>query len=284
MAALALAFVLPRLLITPRAASGRRTRAATNLEVYRSQIAEIDRDLAAGLLGDEEHRRARADIESRLLDETAEDESAAKPARRSIGAAVAIGLVLPALAFALYGHFGAPAAVRASAEAQASAAATGAPATRPELLAHLERNPRDGRAWVLLARADAAAQRYEEAAHAYAKAVEVSEKVVRDADIWCEYADALGMAQGGTLSGKPAELIARALAIAPNNPKALDLAGSAAYERRDYAATARYWRALLAQMPADSDGARELNAAIVKVEALASLGSGMGGAAPGGKS
>ena len=70
--------------------------------------------------------------------------------------------------------------------------------------------------------------------------------------VWCEYADALGMAQGGRLEGRPRELIERALALNPAHPKALEMAGSAAYERGDFAAAARHWKALLAQLAAGS--------------------------------
>jgi cytochrome c-type biogenesis protein CcmH len=139
---------------------------------------------------------------------------------------------------------------------------------RDGLVRHLARNARDGRAWVLLARIDFAADRFGEAADAYAKALAAAPKVAADPGIWCEYADALGMAQGGTLEGKPRELIERALALDPAHPRALEMAGSAAYEQQDYESALRNWQALLARLPADSREHRELTAAIERVEAL----------------
>lgn len=139
---------------------------------------------------------------------------------------------------------------------------------RDGLVRHLARNARDGRAWVLLARIHFEADRFTEAADAYAKALAASPKVAADPGVWCEYADALGMSQGGTLAGKPRELIERALALAPGHPKALEMAGSAAYELQDYEGALRNWRALLAKLPADSRQYRELTVAIERVEGL----------------
>jgi cytochrome c-type biogenesis protein CcmH len=144
-----------------------------------------------------------------------------------------------------------------------------APTLRDTLAAQVARDPRDGRAWVLLARTEFEADRFSEAAAAYAKAVAASPKVARDAGVWCEYADALGMAQGGSLAGAPRDLIERALAINPAHPKALEMAGSAAYEAKDFAVAARYWRELLAQMPARTRERGELVAAIERADQFA---------------
>jgi cytochrome c-type biogenesis protein CcmH len=144
-----------------------------------------------------------------------------------------------------------------------------APAVRDDLAAEVARNPGNGRAWVLLARAEFETDRFAEAAAAYARAVAASPKVARDPAVWCEYADALGMAQGGSLAGVPRNLIARALEINPSHPKALEMAGSAAYEARDYELAATRWRELLVQIPERSRERGELAAAIARADELA---------------
>jgi cytochrome c-type biogenesis protein CcmH/NrfG len=144
-----------------------------------------------------------------------------------------------------------------------------APTVREGLAAHLARNPGDGRAWVLLARAEFEADRYVEAAAAYGKAVAASPKVARDPAVWCEYADALGMVQGGSLAGPPLDLVTHALALNPSHPKALEMAGGAAFEARDYESAARYWRELLVQIPKATREHGELAAAIARADELA---------------
>jgi len=147
-----------------------------------------------------------------------------------------------------------------------AATAVATDATRADLARHLERTPDDGRARVLLARLDFADDRFADAAAGYERALAASPKVALDAGVWCEYADALGMAQGGSLAGRPRELVMRALAQSPAHPKALEMAGSAAYEAHEYAAAAQYWRQLLPQLAGDPPAQRELAAAIARAE------------------
>jgi cytochrome c-type biogenesis protein CcmH len=144
---------------------------------------------------------------------------------------------------------------------------------REELVRHLARSPRDGRGWVLLARMDFAADRFADAVASYDKAVAANPKIANDPAVLCELADALGMTQGGMLAGRPRELVHKALAVDPANPRALEMAGSAAFEAQDYAGAASHWRELL---PLLRDGAREraeLAVAIARADALAGRAS-----------
>lgn len=140
---------------------------------------------------------------------------------------------------------------------------------RAQLRRHLANKPRDGRAWAILARLEFADERYAPAAEAYARALEVAPKVALDPGVWCEYADALAMTQGGVLEGRPRELVAHALSLNGAHPMALEMAGSAAYEAREYAAAVRYWTNLLVQLPAQDTRRRDLAAAIERAQRLA---------------
>jgi len=191
---------------------------------------------------------------------------------RALAAAVALALLLLGLGF--YLSAGSPEtqpaeAPRAQAAEAAVSARAGADDALRRLRAHLERQPRDARGWVILARLEVDRERFGEAAQAYARALAASSRVAADPAVWCEYADALGMTQGGNLAGRPRELIDRALALDPNHPKALELAGSSEYERGDYAAALRYWRPLLVAQQAGSRAYAELAAAIARTERLA---------------
>jgi cytochrome c-type biogenesis protein CcmH len=156
----------------------------------------------------------------------------------------------------------------ATAAADAPRAGPAGNATLAQLEAHVAAQPQDARAWVLLARTRLQADQFEPAASAYERALALSPKVARDPQVWCEYADALALAQG-SLAGKPRELIERALVLDARHPLALEMAGSAAVEARDFRAAQRHWGALLAQLdPARPEHAR-LSAALQKVERLA---------------
>ena len=137
-----------------------------------------------------------------------------------------------------------------------------APATAAEFAAYLQRHPKDVRAMVLKARLDVQADRFAEAVAGYERALAASPKVARDAGVWVELAEARGLMQGGKLSGLPAELLAKALALDAAHPRALDLAGSGAWERGEFEAAAAHWGRLLAQIPATDPRHAELSAAI----------------------
>lgn len=157
----------------------------------------------------------------------------------------------------------------AAAEAAAGHDGAGRPLARAELRAQAERNPRDGRAWVLLAYAEFEADAYAASAAAYERAVTVSPKVAADPGVLCDWADALGMAQGGQLAGRPREIVDQALALRPDYPKALEMAGSAAYEAREFATAVRYWRRLAGALAPGDTHHQALAEAIARAERLA---------------
>src|SRR4051795_12781306 len=71
-----------------------RSREAYNLAVYRDQLAEIDRDLARGLLTAEQAETARAEIGRRILAlDTAEMPPPLSP--KALAAAVVAILAMP---------------------------------------------------------------------------------------------------------------------------------------------------------------------------------------------
>jgi cytochrome c-type biogenesis protein CcmH len=253
MTAGALAFVLPGLLVRRRMPPG-RSRRDMNLTLWRQALADLDRDFERGLLPAGQFEEARRELLDRAAGDGVGESETTAVAERSERAPLAAALVavaLPALAFGLYVAVGEPGVMNG------------------DLEQHLADKPKDGRGWMLLGRREFENNRYLESAAAFERAVTVSHKVASDPAVWCEYADAVGMAQGGRLSGKPAELIARARSFTPPHPCAMEMAGSLAYEKADYASAALHWRQLLATLPANEASHRELSAAIARAEKLA---------------
>ncbi len=262
LAAVALAFVLPTLL---RARRGSATVATINTELFRQETAELEREVAQGELPSDAFLEERDELRRRLLEDrrTPHRPSPRLPGTRAV--AVIVAVALPLIAAAVYLMVGKPDVL------------TEAPQKSGQgdyialLKSHLERQPRDARGWVLLARAQADAGDFANAAASFKQALAASPKVQRDPSVLCEYADALGMAQGGRLGGQPSELIAQALAIAPKHPRALEMAGSAAYAEGRYSDAVRHWRSLLAQLPAASEPHQELSAAVARAERRAAV-------------
>ncbi|MEG0821163.1 MAG: c-type cytochrome biogenesis protein CcmI [Burkholderiaceae bacterium] len=276
--AAALALLLPGLLRrSPPAPSV--SRAEVNAEVYRNQIADLDRDLADGSLDPAHHAAAREELQRRLLADNANAISpipAKAAAPRWVAAALALGL--PAAALGLYFVVGSPASVQLDAAQPVGGLLAGQPAEgdalpmRPsfeQLQQHLERQPNDGRAQIMLARMLADRGDWTGAAATYEKAMKASRKVAGDPGVLVEYADVLGMEQGGQLAGKPEELIGRALMINARHPRALEMAGSLAYEKGQYKDAASYWEELLSQLQPGTPMHTELATAIERCRAKA---------------
>lgn len=133
------------------------------------------------------------------------------------------------------------------------------------LAERLKNNPEDGNNWMLLARSYVALGQYPDAVSAFEKAAKL---VKNDATLLADYADAMAVAQGRRLAGKPEELIQQALRINPSDNKALYLAGTAAFNRKDYKNAIQYWEKLRSVLPEGSTTAEDISRGITEAKAL----------------
>jgi cytochrome c-type biogenesis protein CcmH len=139
-----------------------------------------------------------------------------------------------------------------------------------KLATRLKENPADADGWAMLGRSYAVLGRHAEALPALKKAVELRPK---DATLLADYADALAVNNGQNLEGEPSRMIERALAADPNHLKALSLAGTAAFNRKDYAGALRHWDKMV-QLAPSSEAVRQIQGGIDEARKLAA------GAAP----
>ena len=280
MIVIALAFVLPPALQrSADAAVSDEARKQANIAVYRDQLSELEADLRNGIIAEDQYAQDRDEIERRLLEDTAttsSQKSAAAPTSAR-NTAYLLGIGLPLIAIVFYLKVGEPALIAnpKAAISESLSAPTAAPEERSQaqieanvgkLAERLKSNPNDAQGWTMLARSYSSMEKYSEAAGAYAKATELTPK---DADLWAEYAFATAMTSGETLAGKPTEMINRALKIDPENPKALQLAGSAAFEAKDYKKAVDYWQRVLKKLPPGTEVAETINARINEAKTLA---------------
>jgi len=279
LAAIAIAFVLPTLLGHRRAA-GAATSAAANVAIHRDQLKELDADLAAGTLSPEQRDEARREIEQRLLDDVRTGDGTRATAASGRRTAMAVAAAVPIAALLLYFAVGNPAAL-----APGAAAGDGHGITREQIEGMVERlatrmkeNPEDAEGWAMLGRSYAVIDRHAEAAVAYANAVKRSEP---DAQLLADYADALAMAQGRNLRGEPERLIAQALKVDPRNVKALMLAGTVAFEKKDFKGAIAYWERILKVTPPDSPIADSVRDSIADARQFAGTAKAPPSAKPG---
>jgi cytochrome c-type biogenesis protein CcmH len=251
----------------------------SNLQLLKAQLHQLDQDLMQGGLDAAQHRSARSEIERRVLEE---EGIAMAPVRSGSPRAtlLLLAVAVPVLVLGLYASLGTPAALSPQART-----APGEPTPQEveamvaKLAERMEKQPpgnvADLEGWVMLGRSYAVMQRYPEASRAFARALQLAPG---DAQILVDQADVLAMQQGGNLLGEPQRLIEQALQSDPSNLKALALAGTAAFDRKDYAGAIGYWGRARAGAPQDSEFARSLDQSIA--DARSAAGGGLAAAGP----
>ena len=192
------------------------------------------------------------------------------PSRRT---ALWLALLLPAASVLSYLKLGAPEAMSGPPPAAVAQNPGARHGTTPEqvgrmaalLAERLQARPDDAEGWLTLGRSYLQLGRHADAAAALRRAIEFSPP---SAGLLADLADVTGMAQGRRLAGEPARLIQQALDLDPRHPKALALAGSVAFEARDYGAARSYWERLAAVVPAGSEMARSVQVNIAQATQL----------------
>jgi cytochrome c-type biogenesis protein CcmH len=274
----ALLFVLPPLLHR----GGRKSKPARQditVSIYRDEIAELDADFNNGIITRDQYEQARQELERRLLEDVATEPGAAYPGATggSRRTALVVGLAVPLLAAGLYLKVGNPGAITEQGRVAAGDPHQAGQITPEQiqgmienLAARLRQNPNDAEGWAMLARSYTVTGRFQDAARAYAK---LNELTPNNPQILADYADVLAMAQGRKLAGEPVNLVDRALKADPNHPKSLALAGSAAFEAKNYKQAALYWERLLKLLPPDSESYQSVANGLAEANALAAGGS-----------
>lgn len=237
----------------PLGRKGRAQDQGSEVAVYKDQLAEIERDLAAGLIPAPDAEAARVEISRRLLAAAASEPTMAPTSNlkwRRVAAVLALA-GLPLVAAGVYMPLGSPKlqdfplAQRQRAPAMAQSLET----LVAQVQQHLEKNPTDGRGWNVLAPVLERLGRFDEAARAYRNSLTYNgESAERRSDL----GEAISAAAGGVVTAEAKTEFERAHALNADDPKANYFLGLAAEQdgRKDDAAT--IWRALLAKAPADA--------------------------------
>jgi cytochrome c-type biogenesis protein CcmH len=272
-----------------------------DISVLKNQLLQLAQLRDAGALTPEQYEESKTQIERKIVDrvlsadvapvvpQTAvvsiaspDAQAQALPAQRRPPVRLMAGLAAVILVVATIGYIltrTAEPVTSAGEEASApEAAATGAAphATNSEqmsammdkLAARLKDNPGDAAGWAMLARSYGVLGRSTEAVAAYAKALDLSKN---DSGLMVDYADALAVKNNRVLAGEPMKLINRALKIDPRNVKALAMAGTDAFDRKDYRGATKLWEQVVEFGGADNLFAQQIQGALAEARKLAGL-------------
>ncbi|UEM20945.1 c-type cytochrome biogenesis protein CcmI [Skermanella mucosa] len=256
MTAAVTALVLTPLLRARQSAAG---RAPYDMEVYRDQLAELDRDLSRGVIDERQAQAARTEIGRRMLAVADEGEreaasGAAPSGRGSRAMALALCALIPLGALAVYiptGHPDLPAQPFASREAPPNG---GPPGEVMQAIAkleqHLKDEPGDLQGWLLIAQTYTRMGRFEDSAEAYRNAVGVSQG--KDTGILSSYAEAMTAANQGVVPEEAVRTFDAVLQADPKDARARYYLALARAQAGDLRGALDRWVALAAESPADA--------------------------------
>ena len=273
---IALAFVLPTLLQADdkQKETSDLERKEANVAVYRDQLQELKADLQNGIIGKEQFDQDTEEIQRRLLEDTSFSAKTVKVnLTKNRNTAYLLALGIPLVAVVFYLKVGSPQGIiSAATQAPETMAVAGGERSQQQIAANVQKladrlkaNPSDAAGWIMLARSYSSMERFGEAAGAYAKATELNSN---DADLWAEYAFVTAMANNQNFDGKAMELVNHALKIDPENAKALQLSGSAAFAAKDYKRAIELWQRVLAKVPPGSEEAQAITERINEAKNL----------------
>lgn len=193
---------------------------AHDVEVYRDQMAEVDRDAAAGLISAEEAENARAEIGRRLLssaDKASKETDASPKASRHPLAQAFIILLLPALGIGLYLYAGSPGVPDAPLAARLANPGNDVALLLAKAENHLIQNPDDGAGWDLVAPIYLRNRRPTDAANAYRQAIRIRGE---SAERLSGLGESIVASNQGLISSEATDAFRKALSIDRNDARA----------------------------------------------------------------
>jgi len=226
-------------------------RSAYDLEIYRDQLAELERDRARGLIGEAEAKAARTEIARRAL---ATDAAGAKqkpagagPSRR--WAVVVAALAAPTLAFALYLGVGSPRMPSQEFVAHGNDNGPEAEEMVARLENRLKEQPDDLQGWLLLARSYSTLGRSDDAIKAWREALKRSPE---PDSLASAFGEALVEASGGTVTPEAEKQFETAQHYDPLDPRPRYYIGLSEAQAGDARAALQNWVDLMTISPADA--------------------------------
>lgn len=292
------AMVVVLMLLALRSRQGAEPSAEHDLQVYRDQLKEVERDQSRGMIGADEAGRLRAEVARRVLDADRTAAAEAKAGAAPRGATIAAGAAVVILglgALWLYDRLGAPgypdlpmaerlAASRqemknrpSQAKMEAAAPKRTEPKADPkylELIAKLrtavKNRPNDPKGQKLLAVNEAQLGHYDVAWKAQAQVIRL-EGAKATAEDYAWQAELMILAAGGRVSPEADRPLAEAMKLDPHNGTARFFTGLLYEQIGRPDLTFQLWQPLLAQGPANAPWIAPIRAQIEAVAQAAGI-------------
>lgn len=277
-----LVILMVPLLSKPRKSQETESLPQANLEIYRDQFKELEDDLARGAITQTEYEESRNELERRVLEETMSEAPVDEVGGKSgVYTFIVLLLIVPLFAALMWvltqplgdfrldgGKYEGVADYSTGQMIKQAGEMHDMEEALNKLKAHLQSDPSDLQGWMMLGRTTLTTRKYSEAVQAFERAYQLAPG---NPAIMVDLADAIAMTQGQDLTGKPWELVQRALKADPTNWKALMMAGTDYFNRGDYRMAVMYWERLLKTLPANDGLADGVRASIQEARQIGNI-------------
>ncbi|MEJ1364165.1 MAG: c-type cytochrome biogenesis protein CcmI [Candidatus Sedimenticola sp. (ex Thyasira tokunagai)] len=269
--AAALAILAPALLRSRAAVAENRNQ--QNVVIAQERLSELEADLANGVLDQQAFNQAKEELEQALLLDLKDEEAPAAtevakgPGRIAMGIAA---ISIPALAVGLYLQIGTPQMLSPGTDdmVQQQGAAPTVEEMLSTLVERLKEKPDDSEGWYLLGRTYMMLKEYPKAVTSF----EQLHKLIGDEPtVLLSLADALAMAGDGNMQGRPADLVRKAVELAPTDTTALWLAGMVEDQAGNHAKAVAYWERLEPMVQEDAESRQRVAMLLSKSRQKAGL-------------
>ena len=229
-------------------------RRAANVTAYRTRLAELEADVAAGVVAADAAEGVREELGARLLQDVdalvePEPQPVAATSRAPLLVAGVALVAFAAVWYAVAGTWRTQDLIELERTDPQAARETALNREIAQLRERVQDAPNDAEGWAWLARSYRTRGSFADAADAFAKANAL--RGHQDPDLLVEEGEALAQAQERSMAGAPSERFRQALALAPSHPQALWYSGIAAMQAGEDRAAITHWEQLLQQPIAD---------------------------------
>jgi cytochrome c-type biogenesis protein CcmH len=242
---------------------------ADNISIFEQRQAELQAEVAAGNLSEQEYAAQEAELQRALLTDL--QNAAAQPKFNTRGGylLLAAALMIPVAAWFTYAELGASQGMQQRDNMMATRAIMQNAETLEqmvtELQTHLDANEDNPEGWFILANTYMQANNLEAGLHAFDMAKTYApEGSPQKAAILGQYAQALFFVDGA-FNERVNAAIAEAMKANPDDVSALSLLGIQAFEASNFTAAIQFWERAL-KNAGDGDGARSLQAGIANAK------------------
>ncbi|MGG6894454.1 c-type cytochrome biogenesis protein CcmI [Rhizobium sp. BR 315] len=246
-----------------RGAKEAADRRSGEAEVYRDQLRELDRDLAAGLISPEEAGYARAEIGRRLIAVSKGEATEAKSPNRSnyrLSQAFII-VILPTVGLCLYLTKGDPGLPSQPLEARLEKPGNDLAISIVKIEQHLAKNPDDAKGWEVLAPIYFKTNRIADAELAYRNVIRLlGPSATRLGDL----GEVLVVKANGIVTAEARSVLQQSLALDAANPRTLFYLALALEQEGKAGDAKTAFEALVEQSPPDAPWLAAVNEHIVK--------------------